>query len=1038
MPREIPKAYEPQEIEARWARAWLDENLFRAENSGTDGGPRFSIALPPPNVTGSIHMGHMLEHTQIDMLVRWHRMRGERTLWLPGMDHAGIATQFVVERMLAKEGIKRQDLGREEFERRVWQWKAESGGVIKGQMIRLGASCDWTREKFTLEPALYRAVLEAFLRLYREGLIYRGRYMVNWCPRCQTAISDLEVVHNERTGQLWYIRYPLIDSASPRPKESLSSDIDPGSSSVALAPEVTSYLVVATTRPETMLGDTALAVHPDDDRYKHLIGKKVMLPLMNREIPIIADTYVDREFGTGVLKITPAHDPNDFEVGKRHNLPEIDVMTDDAHMSEAAGKYAGLERFVARARVVADLEELGLIDRITEHTHSVGTCDRCKAIVEPRLSTQWFMKMKPLAEPAKKVVLDGLIEVVPDNQRTILLNWLENIRDWCISRQLWWGHRIPIWHCADCREMVPAFDSRVEIVDGHARAASVPTKCSKCGGSKLTQDKDVLDTWFSSGLWPFSTLGWPDDTLDLRTYYPTSLLISGYDILFFWDARMIMMGLHLSGDRFTQTGAGSQSGAHSVAVRQGTASYPEERRAAVPNAQPNSEAFAPSASQSSSDRETPHGNLAQVIPFHRLYLHSLVRTAEGAKMSKTKGTGVDPLQLTEQYGTDAMRYMLASMSAPGTDIILSEDRILGARAFANKIWNAARFLFFNLEKIEAQGVTLEDLAAPEIRSKAPYAIKGEGDLVHRWIFSRLSAVAGEANKALEDFRFHEACHIIYQFFWGDFCDWYIEWVKPQLADPGREIAVAAWRNIFAAFDAALRLLHPIMPFLTEELWHRLPQPAGGRSIALDKFPEPRAQWTDAAAERDMATLQEIIIAARNIHAEMKIDPKRRIPAILSRLDPQLRGVLRENGEQICQLAGFSTLQVIIPDERKEHAKKLDPEYVGTIHASVDPTPVTFGSIPRLRNPSLGSIRRSTARFDLWVPQEEPIDRAAEITRLKKETDRLARDIESKKSRLADEAFLSKAPPKIVDDLKATLAERIIEQQKLLDRIAQLG
>src|SRR5271154_1095750 len=615
MAREIPKAYEPQEIEERWAKAWFDEKLFRAENSGTpvvpsDQQPRFSIALPPPNITGTIHIGHLLEHTQIDILVRWHRMRGDHTLWLPGMDHAGIATQFVVERMLAKEGIKRQDLGREEFERRVWKWKAESGGVIKDQMIRLGASCDWTRERFTLEPALYRATLEAFLRLYRDGLIYRGRYMVNWCPRCLTAISDLEVVHNERTGSLWYIRYPVAGT-----KE---------------------HVVVATTRPETMLGDTAVAVHPDDERYQHLIGKKVLLPLANREIPIIADSSVDREFGTGAVKITPAHDPNDFETGKRHNLPQIDVMTDDAHMNEAAGPYAGLERFVARARIIADLEQLGLLDKIAEHTHSVGTCDRCKAIVEPRVSTQWFMKMKPLAGPATKVVLEGLIEVVPDNQRTILLQWFENIRDWCISRQLWWGHRIPIWHCADCKEMVPALDSRVEIVEGHARAASPPTKCPKCGGAKLTQDKDVLDTWFSSGLWPFSTLGWPDDTADLRAFYPTSLMITGFDILFFWVARMIMLGIWCTGQ----------------------------------------------------------------VPFREVHLHGLVRDAERQKMSKTKGNTLDPLDLMDRYGTDACRVGLLIAAAPGADIALKEDRLTAARAFANKLWNASRLMFLHLERSE--------------------------------------------------------------------------------------------------------------------------------------------------------------------------------------------------------------------------------------------------------------------------------------------------------------------------------------------------
>jgi valyl-tRNA synthetase len=916
MAREIPKAYEPQEIEERWAKAWFERKLFRAENSGD--GPVFSIALPPPNITGSIHIGHMLEHTQIDMLVRWHRMKGNHTLWLPGMDHAGIATQFVVERQLAKEKIRRQDLGREEFERCVWQWRTESGGVIKEQMIRLGASCDWTRERFTLEPALYRAVLEAFLRLYREGLIYRGRYMVNWCPRCLTAISDLEVVHNERTGEIWNIRYPLAGS-----KE---------------------FLVVATTRPETMLGDTAVAVHPDDERYQRFIGKTIMLPLVNREIPVIADAYVDREFGTGVVKITPAHDPNDFEVGKRHNLPEIDVMTPDGHMNNAAGKYAGVERFAARARIVADLQELGLIESVKDHMHAVGMCDRCKSIVEPRISTQWFMKMKPLAEPAKQVVRDGVIEVVPDNQRTILLQWLDNIRDWCISRQLWWGHRIPVWHCADCKEMVPALDSRVEIVDGHARAASVPTKCPKCGGSKLIQDTDVLDTWFSSALWPFSTLGWPDDTDDLRTFYPTSLLISGYDILFFWDARMIMMGLHLTGG-----------------------ATPEQR-----------------------------------VPFRRLYLHSLVRTAEGAKMSKTKGTGVDPLQLTQQYGTDALRYMLASMAAPGTDIALTEDRILGGRAFANKIWNAARFLFVNLEKIEAQGVTLEELAAPEIRARAPYPVPGEGALAHRWIFSRLSAVAAQVNGALENFRFHEAAQTVYQFFWGDFCDWYIEWVKPQLASTERDVALAAWRNIFAALEAALRLLHPVMPFLTEELWHKLPQPAGALSIALDKFPEPRPQWEDASAAGEMELLQEIVIAARNIRAEMKLDPKRKVAADFSSGNPAIRKLVEENLDALQRLATLSQLQIA--------SGHLD---------------------------SSGAAMRSTAQFDLRIAYADATDKQAEIARLKKEIERLAKDIESKQARLADESFTSKAPAQVVENLRKTLAERRIEHQKLLDRLQQL-
>jgi valyl-tRNA synthetase len=916
MPREIPKAYEPQEIEERWARAWFDEKLFHSE--AQPGERIFSIALPPPNVTGSIHIGHMLEHTQIDILVRWHRMRGDRTLWLPGMDHAGIGTQFVVERELAKQGLTRQQLGRDEFERRVWQWKAESGGKIKEQMIRLGASCDWTRERFTLEPALYRAVLEAFLRLYKEGLIYRGRYMVNWCPRCQTAISDLETKHEERTGKLWYIRYPVVGTNE--------------------------YLTIATTRPETMLGDTAVAVHPDDERYKRFVGKKVLLPLMNREIAVIADSYVDREFGTGALKITPAHDPNDFEVGKRHHLPEIDVLTDDAHMSEAAGKYHGLDRYVARERIAADLQALGLLDHSEPYTHSVGICDRCKSEIEPRLSTQWFCKMKPLAEPAIRVVRDAVIPVVPDNQKKILLDWLANIRDWCISRQLWWGHRIPIWHCVNCGTMTPALDSRVAMVDGHAQAASVPAKCEKCGNGQLTQDQDVLDTWFSSALWPFSTLGWPDETPDLRTYYPTSLLISGYDILFFWDARMIMMALHL----------------------------------------------------------LERSKLEERIPFRNLYLHAIVRDPHGMKMSKTRGNVVDPLDVIQKHGTDALRFALAVMAAPGTDIALSEERILSYRAFANKIWNAARFLFVNLDKTEATGTKLEELAAPEIRAKAPYKRHGQLALADSWIFSRLADVTAQLDDALENYRFHEAAHLVYHFFWGDFCDWYIEWIKPELASPDREIAVAAWRNIFAAFDAALRLLHPFMPFITEELWHKLPQDAATKSIALDRFPQPRAELANGVAEAGVTLLQELITAARNIRAELKVDAKRKVAADFASQDAAVRKLADDNREMILRLAALSSLNI------------------------------SAGSLQG----GAGAIR-STAQFDLRISHADAIDRQAEVARLRKERDRIEKDLALKRDRLADDTFRNRAPAAIVRGLEVTLAERQLEYQKLLDRLAQL-
>ncbi|MGB6544776.1 MAG: valine--tRNA ligase [Candidatus Acidiferrales bacterium] len=898
MPIEIPKAYEPHEIEQKWARAWVEQELFRADANAP--GPVFSIVIPPPNVTGLLHIGHMLDHTEIDILTRWHRMRGDNTLYLPGTDHAAISTQRVVVRQLQARGIDYRALGREKFLDEVWRWKEESGGTIARQMVEIGESCDWSRERFTLSPEMSRAVTEVFVRLYEDGLIYRGHYIVNWCPQCRTALSDLEVVHQERQGHLWHIRYPLADGSGA--------------------------IVVATTRPETMLGDTGVAVHPDDERYAAMVGKKVRLPLIEREIPIVADRFVDREFGTGAVKVTPAHDPNDFEMGRRHNLAEIEVMTDDATMSEAAGPYAGLERFAARERIVHDLEAQGLLERVTDHTHAVGTCDRCGTVVEPRASTQWFVKMKPLADPAIAAVERGDIEIVPEHWRGVYFEWMRNIRDWCISRQIWWGHRIPAWHCGKCKEIIVA--------------RTAPAACPKCGTSKPEQDPDTLETWFSSALWPFSTMGWPDETPDYKTYYPTSLLITGYDILFFWVARMIMMGLRFTGQ----------------------------------------------------------------VPFRRVYLHSLVRTAEGQKMSKSKGTGLDPIELNQKFGTDAMRFTLASMAAPGTDIVLSEDRILSYRAFANKIWNAARFLFMNLDKFStATGAALEELAAPDVRDGAPYAASGgAAPLADRWIFARIARVTEQVNEALEGFRFHEAAHVVYHFFWGDFCDWYIEWVKPELSGTEQGRSTAAWKNLFAAFETSLRLLHPIMPFLTEELWQKLPQRVGARSIALERFPEAREKWKDDGVESDFALIQEIITAARNLRAEMKVDTKRKVAAEFFSPDAAIRAVAESHRDSIARLATLSDLRI--------GASKLE---------------------------AAGGALRSTAQFDLRIAYGEAVDAKAELPRLAKERERLTRDIESKRARLADATFRERAPGKIVADLEQTLAERQVELEKTIERIKEM-
>ncbi len=897
MAREIAKAYEPQQIEPRWADFWVKEALFKADASAP--GPVFSIVIPPPNVTGSLHIGHMLEHTEIDILTRWHRMRGYNTLYLPGTDHAGISTQRVVVKHLTDQGIDYHKLGREEFEKQVWKWKAEAGSQITQQMRGIGESCDWSRERFTLSPEMSRVVREVFVRLYEEGFIYRENRLVNWCPVCRTVLSDLEVVHEERQGHLWHIKYPVAGT-----KE---------------------FLVVATTRPETMLGDTAVAVNPEDERYAHLVGKKALLPLMNRDIPIIADAMVDREFGTGAVKITPAHDANDFEVGRRHKLAEIDVMTDDGKMNAAAGAYAGMDRFEARKKIVEDLKALGLLEKITEHTTAIGLCERSKTIVEPRASTQWFCKMKPLAEPAIAAVERGEIQIVPDNRREEYFNWMRNIRDWTLSRQLWWGHRIPAWYCKENKHVTVAREA--------------PAKCATCGSTNLEQDSDVLDTWFSSGLWPFSTLGWPANTEDFRTYYPTSLLITGYDILFFWVARMIMMGIHFTGK----------------------------------------------------------------VPFRAVYLHSLVRTGSGEKMSKSKGTGLDPVALNQQYGTDAMRFCLASMAAPGTDIVLSEDKLTSARNFANKIWNAARFLFVNLDKFEEGGTKLEELATPEVRAKAPYACNGSVPLVDAWMFARLAATVELVNEALANYRFHEAAQGVYQFFWGDFCDWYIEWVKPELQSADRERATVAWKNLFAAFDAALRLLHPFMPFLTEELWHQLPQKSGTKSIALDSFPEAHERWKNPKAIGDVEAIQEVVTAIRTIRAELKLDPKKRVAADFSTSDGRAGGLIQTNRGTIERFAVLSELRIV----------------------------------PHQQFDAKSGAVRSTATFDVRIAYSDTVDVAAEKTRLKKEIEGLQKAIASKERQLGDETFRSRAPEKIIKGLEATLAEQRIELQKLQDRLSQI-
>ena len=873
---QLEKVYEPQRFEPHWAQWWIDSGVFRAYANGP--GRPFSLVIPPPNVTGNLHIGHMLEHTEIDVTIRWHRMRGDNTLWLPGTDHAGIATQMLVERQLTAEGLDRRTLGRPEFERRVWAWKERYGDTIKRQMIRLGASCDWSRERFTLDPGLSRAVREVFVRLFEKGLIYRGEYMVNWCPRCQTALSDLEAPHASVAGNLWHIRYPVTGASR--------------------------CLVVATTRPETMLGDTACAVNPSDERYRDLHGKTVQLPLMNREIPIILDEVADPKFGTGVVKVTPAHDLNDFEAGRRHNLPKIQVIDDTAHMTAAAGPYAGLDRFEARKRVVADLEALGLIEKIEPYQVSLSKCQRCKTPVEPLISTQWFVKTKQLAEPAIRAVEDGRIQFTPDNSTKTYYEWMYNIRDWCISRQLWWGHRIPAWHCQDCRQILVAREA--------------PASCA-CGSSRLEQDSDVLDTWFSSGLWPFSTLGWPEETDDLRAYYPTSLMITGFDILFFWVARMIMMGLEATGD----------------------------------------------------------------VPFREVYIHALVRDPEGQKMSKTRGNVVDPLEVTEKHGTDAVRMSMLLGAAPGTDIVLTEERMLSARAFANKIWNAARFIFLNMERSGVPPWVPEEAVSyrPE-----PVSAGFEGvPLEDRWIFSRLNSCADLVNRAIDRYRFHEAAQLLWQFFWHEFCDWYLEIKKLRFSEnSGLD---PHWRNLLTVFEASLRLLHPVMPFLTEELWQRLAQGAAARpiSIALSQYPQYDIHVTDHPAERQMQLLQEIVTAARNLRADMGANPKEQLEGVF--YSPTAAAdVARKQIDAIQKLANLK------------------------LEVRAEPAPA-----------EVQGVKRSTTEFDLAlrIPQAQV---ELQRKRLEKEIEQLEKVIANSQRQLANQEFVARAPEHVVNTIRQKLAE----------------
>jgi valyl-tRNA synthetase len=858
----LPKTYDFRDVEHHWYKEWTEKGLFTATFDPKR--PYFSMVIPPPNITGVLHIGHALNNTLQDILVRYKRMDGYNTLWVPGTDHAGIATQIVVERRLDAEGQSRHDFGREKFIEKVWEWKASSGGRIIEQLKGLGCSCDWSRERFTMDKGLSRAVREVFVRLYEEGLIYRGNYIINWCPRCRTALADIEVEHKQTEGSLWYMRYPLAEKAK----------------------EITKFITVATTRPETMLGDTAVAVHPEDPRYKDFVGKDLMLPLLNRRIPVVADAAVEPGFGTGAVKVTPAHDLNDFEIAKRQGLQSINIFDENAILTEAAGQYAGLDRYEARKQVIVDMKKQGLLEKEEAYDLAVGICYRCKTVVEPRLSKQWFVKVAPLAEPALKAVKDKQTILVPASWERTYDEWMTTIRDWCISRQIWWGHRIPAWICAACSEVIVLREE--------------PKACPKCGNTDIEQESDVLDTWFSSAIWPFSTLGWPDKIPELEVFYPTSVLITSFDILFFWVARMMMMGIHFMGD----------------------------------------------------------------VPFRHVYLHALIRDIEGKKMSKSKGNVIDPLTIMEKYGTDAVRFTLAAFAAQGRDIKLAEERIEGYRHFVNKIWNAARLVLLNLK-------TSEDTVAE------PTEPDSFSDPSERWILSRLNQVTGTVRKALDEFDFDVAAKELYQFFWHEYCDWYLELAKPALtgAEPDRQDA-ARWVTL-TVLDHSLRLFHPFMPFVTEELWHHLP---GQRDhIMVSPFPKHFDAWSDARAEDIIKQVMEVVSSIRNARSELGIHPGAKIIVIVLPHSEKAHSFLDSQEKAINTLAGVETLNLLSEGEPR-------PEGAATVILE---------------------------DLEIFIPLEGFVDIEEELRKLTKEEKKLGKELAKTETKLKNENFLSRAPQEIV-------------------------